>query len=171
MAPFTGACCPRWMRPAAPSTRASRASASPTAGGRTRWFWRCSLRAASARKSRGEEGDTMTTVEKIMRRDIVAVRADEPIVKAWRSMVEQGLSGVPVVDANGQLIGIVTEGDLVGRLIPRRTPRWWDVMLRDREALARDYRNAVGTTVADVMTSAPVSIAPNASVGAAAHLI
>ncbi len=44
--------------------------------------------------------------------------------------------------------GIVTESDLIVRLIPRRTPRWWDLMFRDREALARDYRKAVGTTVA-----------------------
>ena len=113
----------------------------------------------------------MTMVEKIMRRDIVAARGDDSIVKAWRSMVEQGLSGVPVVDANGWLIGIVTEGDLVRRLIPRRTPRWWDLMFRDREALARDYRKAVGMTVADVMTSAPASIEPDASVGAAAALM
>ena len=113
----------------------------------------------------------MTKVEKIMRRDVVGVRAEDMIVAARRLMVDQGLSSVPVVHANGGLIGIVTESDLIVRLIPRRTPRWWDLMFRDREALARDYRKAVGTTVADVMTSAPASIEPDASVGAAAALM
>jgi CBS domain-containing protein len=50
----------------------------------------------------------MIKVEKIMRRDV------------------GGVSGVPVVHANRGLIGIVTDSDLIVRLIPRRTPRWWD---------------------------------------------
>ena len=113
----------------------------------------------------------MTHVEKIMRRDVVGVGVADTIEAAWRSMVDQGLSGVPVVDANGGAIGIVTEGDLVARLVPRRAPRWWDLMLRSREALARDYCRAIGTTVADVMTSPPLVIEPDASVSAAAALM
>ena len=81
----------------------------------------------------------MTMVEKIMRRDIVAVRANDSIVKAWRSMVEQGLSGVPVVDANGQLIGIVTEGDFVGR-----------VVLQGRGAGAFPTASAVAADLVDI---------------------
>jgi len=113
----------------------------------------------------------VTKIEKIMRRDVVGVSADDAIVTARRLMVDLGLSGYTVVDVNGSLIGIVTEGDLIGRLIPRRKPRWWDLLFRDREALAREYRKAIGTTVADVMTSSPISIEPDASIGAAAALI
>src|SRR5262249_58997829 len=113
----------------------------------------------------------MTKIGKIMRRDIVGVGANDTIATAWRSMVDQGLSGVPVLGANGGVIGIVTEADLVARLVPPRKPRWWGLMFADREALARDYRKAIGTTVADVMTSPPPGIEPDASVSAAAPLL
>src|SRR5215470_4341102 len=113
----------------------------------------------------------MTKVEKIMRRDVVCVGADDAIATAWRLMVDQGVSGVPVVDANGGVIGIVTEADLMARLVPRRMPRWWELVFADREALARDYCKTIGTIVADVMTSPPISIEPDASVAAAAALM
>src|SRR5262249_5157880 len=113
----------------------------------------------------------MTKVEKIMRRDVVGVGADDAIVTARRLMVDQGVSGVPVLDANGGVIGIVTEADLMARLVPRRKPRWWELVFADREALARECRKAIGTIVADVMTSPPISIEPDASVAAAAALM
>src|SRR5262249_48480539 len=113
----------------------------------------------------------MTKIGKIMRRDIVGVGANDTIATAWRSMVDQGLSGVPVLGANGGVIGIVTEADLMARLVPRRTPRWWELVFADREALARDYRKAIGTTVADVMTSPPLVIEPDPSVSVPAALM
>src|SRR5262249_50989994 len=106
-----------------------------------------------------------------MRRDVVGVGADDAIVTARRSMVDQGLRGVPVLDTNGGVIGIVTGADLMAPPVPRPKPRWCELVFADREALARDYCRAIGTTVADVMTSPPISIEPDASVGAAAALI
>src|SRR5262249_61693441 len=87
----------------------------------------------------------MTKIGKIMRRDIVGVGANDTIATAWRSMVDQGLSGVPVLGANGGVIGIVTEADLVARLVPRRKPSWWGLVVADPEALAPDYRKAIRT--------------------------
>ncbi|HVG37266.1 MAG TPA: CBS domain-containing protein, partial [Thermoplasmata archaeon] len=53
--------------------------------------------------------------------------------------------GVPVVDTNGRLIGILTEGDLIA------------------ETLAGEYRRAFGTSVGEVMTAMPVSVSPDTS--------
>jgi len=45
----------------------------------------------------------------------ISVRADEPILRAAQLMLEQKLIGLPVLDLQGNLVGIVTEGDLLSR--------------------------------------------------------
>jgi CBS domain-containing protein len=97
-----------------------------------------------------------------MRRGVVSVGADAPIDKGVRLMLDQELGGVPVVNTNGRLVGILTEGDLIARRIPRRSLRWWEVVLQDAETLAGEYRKAFGTRVDEVMTPTPVSVSPDA---------
>jgi CBS domain-containing protein len=92
----------------------------------------------------------MTRVHDIMRRDVSAVRADAPIKTAVRLMRGKGLPGLPVVGPSGQLIGVLTEGDLP-RPSPRRALGWWRAFFRASER------------VGDVMTPIPVSIMPGAS--------
>jgi CBS domain-containing protein len=104
----------------------------------------------------------MTSAGDIMRRDVIVVSADAPLEKAVRLMLDQGLGGVPVVDTNGHLVGILTEGDLIARRIPRRSLRWWEAVLHDAETLAGEYRKAFGTSVGEVMTPMPVSVSPDA---------
>jgi CBS domain-containing protein len=98
-----------------------------------------------------------------MRRDVIVVSADAPLQKAVRLMLDQGLGGVPVVDANGHLVGVLTEGDLIARRIPRRSPRWWEVVLHDAETLADEYRKAFGASVGEVMTPMRIAVSPEAS--------
>lgn len=105
----------------------------------------------------------MTRVGDIMRRGVVSVGADAPIDKAARLMLDQRLGAVPVVDANGRLVGLLTEGDLIARRIPRRSLRWWEVVLDDAETLVNEYRKVFGTSVGVVMTPMRVSVGPDAS--------
>jgi CBS domain-containing protein len=110
-------------------------------------------------------------IAKIMRKDFVALRADEAIEVAWRQMRDQRLDALPVTDASGHLMGVLTEHDLLARLAPRVAPRWWDAMLHGTDQLAADYVKAVGVTVGEVMTSPPVATAPDDHVEAAAELM
>jgi CBS domain-containing protein len=114
---------------------------------------------------------TMTTVKKIMREDVRPLRADEPVERAWRAMREQGVSGLPVTEADGRLIGVVTADDLITRQAPRRLPPWWHVFRYGPARLADDYRKALGVTVGDVMSFRPVAIDARASMEAAAELM
>jgi CBS domain-containing protein len=50
-------------------------------------------------------------VQDVMTADVITVGPDVPVHKAARLMSDHGVSGLPVVDADGLLIGIVTEGD------------------------------------------------------------
>ena len=111
------------------------------------------------------------TIAKIVRKDVVALRAEEAIEVAWRQMRDQRFGELPVVDTAGRLIGMLTEHDLLARLAPRRMPRWWATIFGEKDQLATDYLKAVGVTVGDLMTVAPVAIVPDASVEAAAMLM
>ncbi len=53
------------------------------------------------------------TVQEVMTRDVVSVREDTPFKEIARTMHEHGVSGVPVLDDEGRLQGIVSEADLL----------------------------------------------------------
>jgi CBS-domain-containing membrane protein len=76
-----------------------------------------------------------------------------------------------VADANGHLVGMLTETDLIGRWFPRPRARWWQFDFCDSERLADDYRKAVGITVGDVMTRQTVAVGPEDSTETAAVLM
>ena len=107
-------------------------------------------------------------VDKLMRKDIAPLRPEDAIVTGWRAMRDQRLGGLPVADADGHLVGMLTEADLIVRRMPRPTPRWWQFEFYDSERLADDYRKAVGVTVGDVMTRETVAVGPEYSPEAAA---
>ena len=82
------------------------------------------------------------------------------IADAARIMLEHRVSGLPVVDSQGALVGIVTERDLLRRAeigTERKRPRWLDVWVGTGE-LAEGYVRAHGRRVADVMTRNVVSV-------------
>jgi CBS-domain-containing membrane protein len=53
-------------------------------------------------------------VKDIMTTNVISIGADEPIVKAASLMLQNRISGLPVVDKEGELVGMVTEGDFPG---------------------------------------------------------
>jgi CBS domain-containing protein len=110
-------------------------------------------------------------VDKVMRKDVVALRPEEPIASAWRQMRDQRIDALPVTDPAGHLLGVLTERDLLARLTPRRTSCWWSIVLGTTDRLAADYVKAVGLTVGQVMTPVPVTVAPDASITEAAVLL
>jgi CBS domain-containing protein len=104
-------------------------------------------------------------VKDVMTRNVISVTANEPIVRAARLMLENRISGLPVLDASGELIGIVTEGDFLRRSelgTQRRRPRWLEFIIGPGR-LAQEYVFASGKKVEDIMTPDPVTVTPNES--------
>jgi CBS domain-containing protein len=101
-------------------------------------------------------------VADIMTRDVITVSATTSIPAAARLMVDHGVSGLPVVDQRGAIVGIITEGDLIVRQkTPPLTRRSrWALFFADPEGLARDYQRAAGTTVGEVMTREVAWVGP-----------
>lgn len=111
------------------------------------------------------------TVEDVMTRYVITVSPETPIHDAARLMVEHGVSGLPVVDGEGRLVGIISDGDLIVRHRRRKDTPWWHSFFTDGEQIAREYRRAIGITVADVMTQPVVSISPVWGIEVAASIL
>jgi CBS domain-containing protein len=92
-----------------------------------------------------------------MTRDVIKVHRDATVPEMARLMWTHGISGLPVVDDQGALIGIVTELDMMVRNANLHVPRYLrvlDVMipLGNPREFDEEIRRALGTTAADLMT-------------------
>jgi CBS domain-containing protein len=100
-------------------------------------------------------------VRDVMTANVISVSPDEMIQKAASVMLQNDISGLPVVDADGILIGIVTEGDFLRREeigTQRQRPKWFEFLLGPGR-MAEDYVRASGRRVEDIMTREPVTVA------------
>jgi len=100
-------------------------------------------------------------VKDVMTRNVISIGADEPVVKAARLMLQNRISGLPVVDKDGELVGIVTEGDFLrrGELgTERRRPKWLEFIVGPGK-LAQEYVHTAGRKVEEIMTPDPETAA------------
>jgi CBS domain-containing protein len=96
----------------------------------------------------------------IMTPRLTTVQADTPVVAAAELMLTKRISGLPVVDAAGKLVGIVSEGDFLrrGEIDTRRRRSAWLEFFTGPGKLAAEFVREEGRTVKDVMTADPVTI-------------
>ena len=113
------------------------------------------------------------TARDLMTPDVVTVPPETPVLAVARLLSERGISAVPVLDARGQLLGIVTEADLIRRLAGEadRPVGWLRALFADPAAQADRYARTHGVTAADVMTETVVTVEEAATVAAIAHLM
>ena len=101
----------------------------------------------------------------IMTQQVITVGADSSIVDAVNTMLHYHVSGLPVVDAAGQLIGIVSEGDFIRQAAIGNQPsrgRWLRHLL-GASRTAADFVHERGRKVGDIMTPTPLTITEDAS--------
>ena len=109
-------------------------------------------------------------IAEIMSREVVSLKPEDSIQEAARLMWKSCASSLPVVDESGALVGLLTERDLIARLRTQRRS-WWRTLFDDSAEAAREYQKTAGTSVAEVMSPAPVPARPELSVEAAADLL
>ncbi len=96
----------------------------------------------------------------VMTPKVVTIRPDTPLVEAARLMLQSGISGLPVVDDAGHLVGIVTEGDFLRRAetgTEHRRPRWLEFLLGPGR-LADEYVRSHARTVREIMTPKVITV-------------
>lgn len=99
----------------------------------------------------------------IMTRDVLTMHGETSVLDAARTMLRHRVSGLPVVDWTGKLIGVVTEGDLMRRAetgTQHQRSHWLELLLGPGRAAA-DYTAAHARKVSEVMTDRVISIAPD----------
>ena len=109
----------------------------------------------------------------IMTRTVVTVSPEAKIVEAADIMLQQHISGLPVVDAAGKLVGIITEGDLIRRPeigTLKRRGRWLGFLVGPGK-LASDFVHEQGRKVAEVMTKSPVTVTEDTALAEIADIM
>jgi CBS domain-containing protein len=99
-------------------------------------------------------------VRDIMTSPVVSIAPDSTVLDAVRIMLLRHISGLPVIDKSGSLVGIVTEGDFLRRAetgTQRRRPRWLEYLLGPGR-LADEYTRSHGRKVHEIMTFGALSI-------------
>ena len=120
----------------------------------------------------------MATVADIMERDPIAVGRDDDVESVIRVLREHELPGVPVVDGSGELVGIITENDLILRdeQADLHLPHHLDIMggviyLESMKHFEERITKAFASKAEDMMTADPITVTPDAPVEEAAKLI
>jgi CBS-domain-containing membrane protein len=107
----------------------------------------------------------------IMTVSVVTVSPETSIAEAARIMMANRISGLPVVDGDDRLLGIVTEGDMLrrGEIFGERP--WWTAPSAPSEERAGAYVKSHGQKVKDVMTRDVVTVDGNEPVDRVAMLL
>jgi CBS domain-containing protein len=118
----------------------------------------------------------MKTARDIMTKDVFTVTESTPLDELARAFSDRGVSGFPVVDARGGLVGVVTETDRIHqnqRLHIPTAVAIFDavILLGSSKRLDDEIRRMTATTVGEIMVRDPVTVAPEASASDVAALM
>jgi CBS domain-containing protein len=101
--------------------------------------------------------------EDVMTRDVIAIDPDATVMEAARVMLEHHISGLPVIDKQGKLVGVLSEGDFLRRRetrTERRHGRWLEFLMGPGR-LAAEYSHSHGRKVSEVMTREAYTVNEN----------
>jgi CBS domain-containing protein len=96
----------------------------------------------------------------VMTREVISVASDASAMQAGALMLRHQISGLPVVDSSGVLLGIISEGDFLRRAelgTQRCRPRWLAFLIGPGR-LASEYVHACGRKVKEIMTPNPYTV-------------
>jgi len=109
----------------------------------------------------------------VMVTDVISLHPDDTVQTAARVLLDHRISGAPVVDAQGRLVGMVSEGDLIRRaeIGTEKRRSWWLELLTGAENQARDFVRAHAVKLADVMTTDVIGAREDTSLNEIATLL
>ncbi len=118
----------------------------------------------------------VTRVQDIMTSDVVFAHADTSVGRIARLMHEKAISGIPVVDQERRLMGMVTDLDLIVRNTLIEPPAFFPILdggipLETPGHFKKRIQHMVGTTAREVMTEEVLTVGPEAPVETLADLM
>jgi CBS domain-containing protein len=96
----------------------------------------------------------------VMIRDVVTVRPDTDVADAIKLLAEHDVSALPVVDPAGNLVGVLSEADLIHRaeIGTEKHRPWWLEAVTGGSTLAEEFAKSHGKKVGEIMTSGVISV-------------
>jgi CBS domain-containing protein len=109
----------------------------------------------------------------VMVSNVITIGPDACVQDIANILLKNRISAVPVVGAQGELLGIVSEGDLVRRVEAGTELRrsWWLELMASREVLASEFVKTHSRKVTDVMTRKLITASPNTPLNEIAGLL
>ena len=118
----------------------------------------------------------MLQARDIMTTEVITVSPETLVSDLAQTLAGKNIGGVPVLDADGRLVGIITQSDLVERVQELELPPAINILdfhlfLQIPSHLFRKVEKMLGTTVADVMSPEPLTVSPDTPVPQIANLM
>lgn len=115
-------------------------------------------------------------IKDIMTKDVITVKEDDTVEKCANLLSTHGLSGLPVVDTENHVTGIITEGDLIKHNSKVQVPAFLEILggiiyLDNPNTYLENVKKSMGHFVKTVMTDDVTAIHSDASVDEAASLL
>jgi CBS domain-containing protein len=101
----------------------------------------------------------------VMTRAVISADPDATVLQAARYMLQHHISGLPVIDKAGKLVGVLSEGDFLRRRetqTERRRSRWLEFLMGPGR-IAAEYSHSHGSKVSEVMTTELYTVDENTS--------
>jgi CBS domain-containing protein len=96
----------------------------------------------------------------VMVRDVVTVSRDTDVAEAIKLLAEHDVSALPVLDKDGNLVGVLSEADLIHRaeIGTEKHRPWWIEAMTGASTLAEEFAKSHGKKVGEVMTDGVISV-------------
>jgi CBS domain-containing protein len=116
------------------------------------------------------------TVANWMTSDVLTVTPDTPIMEAVQLLIDRKIGGLPVVNEEGKLVGMISDSDLMWREQGIEQPPYMMflggvIYFQNPATYERDLHKALGQTVGEVMTNHTVSVAVDTILPVAARIM
>ncbi len=111
----------------------------------------------------------MLRARDVMVKNVITVKEHDTLQEVAKILVDKKISGVPVIDDNNRVVGIITEGDLIYQGKKFHVPAVIEILggvfyFEDPRKIEKDLRKMVGVKAGDVMTSEIITVEENTSI-------
>ena len=115
-------------------------------------------------------------VKDIMIKEVITIQKDASVEELSELLIKNKISGVPVTDSDGKLVGIATEGDLIIKDTDLHFPRYFKLLdsiiyLESLNKFKKNLKKFLGTKVEDVMTAEIKTVKEETPISEAANMM
>ncbi|MGA9563070.1 MAG: CBS domain-containing protein [Pseudolabrys sp.] len=122
---------------------------------------------------KGYERSIKMRAADVMVTNVITVRSDTSVREIAEILLANRISAVPVLDKAGNMVGIVSEGDLIHRVEvgTERHPSWWLEFMAGKQTLAQEFIKSHARRAADLMTRNVITVKADTPLGELASLL